>query len=121
MLIKRCFFIRHQAGGVLTDRVFVERPTEADLSEAQARMAKVHGSGHPKYSDPEHPKHGQPWWVAVEESCLVVPDACSFSSLETVDLPPDPRGADQAAPAAPGDGKAVMLVAAGGIGTVRNP
>lgn len=108
MSLKRCYFIRHQAGGVLTDKVFLVPPTAQDLEEAQAACAKLHGA--------VFAKTGEPWWVKVVESTVEVPDG--FTAFE--ELPPPPPAAEPNGLGADG-AAALPRLAVTGTGVVTNP
>jgi hypothetical protein len=80
MVTKKVYFIRHQAGGILTDVVFVGAPpSAADLDAAKERMDKVHGEN--------HSKTGEAYWMTVQESCGVFPDGKDIGDFENAELP----------------------------------
>lgn len=107
-MLKKCFYIRHQAGGILTDVVYLVRPTDEQVATAKAKCEEVHGTHHVELG--EH-------WTIVQEGAIEVPDGFDFSKLEDVPAP------EPAKPSGDGeDGKSALpRFIVSGTGTVTPP
>lgn len=109
MALKKVYVIRHQAGGVLMDKVYATPPTQMDLEMVQAAQAKLHGA--------VFKKTGEPWWVKVQEATIDIPDGFDVSDFEDAPPPPAPAenglGGDNAA--------ALPKLTVSGTGTVTPP
>lgn len=108
-MLKKVFMLRHQAHGILTDKVYFTPPTEADVAAAQELMAKLHGDKHDVVAP-------DGYWMKVHEATVEVPEGFSVSSLPDADPPaPPPNGLGA-------DGEAALprfVVSA--TGEVKNP
>lgn len=93
--MKKIWFMRHQAGGVLSDFPFAEQPTTEQIAPLRALMNARHGT--------HHPKTKEEFWFA----------PYAVDVLEPGDIP---------SVKIPGSGPAAMGGnTAHGVGTVTNP
>lgn len=110
----KCFMIRHQAEGIITDRVYASTPTDAQLAEAAADLEERHGD--------KHPKTGEPYWVKPHEAVLEVPDSIAASFEPAPDAPPKAERTAAARRGQPGSAQVgVSAPKVSGTGTVTNP
>jgi hypothetical protein len=73
--MKKVFAIRHQAAGILTEYMFSEEPTQAQLAAVGEICAQRHGT--------KHAKTGETLWLKVMEMQLLEPsDTIEVSRLE---------------------------------------
>ncbi|MES1205013.1 MAG: hypothetical protein ABUS79_03670 [Pseudomonadota bacterium] len=61
--IDKVFMVRHQAGGIASSHVFLQRPTEEQIAPIRAEMDRLHGK--------IETKSGKPWWVVIHEAELM--------------------------------------------------
>lgn len=94
--MSKIHFVRHQVAGVLYEYPFEVAPSDAQVGQIAVRMARLHGT--------EHPKTKEPYWVQVVSYDMIGPD-------DEIQVGPPP-GQDQ---------RAAPPVTVAGSGTVENP
>lgn len=116
MLVKKAYVLRHQAKGVLTDRIYLSPPNAEEMATVLKRCERNHGT--------VHPKTGERYWLVVQETCLLGDDSLGLKvvgELEGGELPaesPDDgidRDQDRTASAA------LSSATLHGVGEVKNP
>lgn len=63
----KVYFLRHQAGNVITKYPFSQPPTDAQIAAVVAECVKAYGECHPKTP-------GEPYWIRLFEVDLLGPD-----------------------------------------------
>ncbi len=83
MVLKKVYFIRHQAAGILTDVVFIGAPPSQEaLDLAAKKLAAVHGT--------THPKSKEPYWLTVQEGVGAFPEGTDVGAMPDAKLPEPP-------------------------------
>ena len=73
----KVYYLRHQAGGILTDYPFSKPPTGEQTKAISALMAATHGT--------KNKKDGADYWMIVVEKTVLEPNDIPAVTLPTAD------------------------------------